>query len=403
MITILHIDQDETRQKLVKNTLGADYNLVVASDGLTAIQYCAMIQPDLILLNIALPNTDTTELVDRLNLFLPQIPILHIVNDIKTIPLSWQSSSYLTTPLQAEPLQRTITTLLKDLIDSSTNDHSATRQQLETQIAELNKANKRLASLNTISALIGTSLDLEHLTDAILTQIHKTVDFDSATLFLLKGDVLEAAASRGLLTHNRGLNKYRRSKENSAWRVVEHKLPLILNEVAHSSYWELRPELDQVHAWLGIPLIYRDRVVGVLTLDKNEPNSFTDIDARYLFVLSYQIAIAVENAQLFEGWEEQAARLKLITEVTQEINTILDIETMFQRLGETIFKRLPYDWVLIFQVGDDQTSLYLKASFGDERHKGKRQIDTGNDFINKAIKNGGPILINNITPTAEIG
>ena len=51
---------------------------------------------------------------------------------------------------------------------------------------------------------------------------------------------------------------------------AQNKLPLVINDVTHSEYWEPAPELSRVRAWLGAPLINKDRVVGVLTLDKND-------------------------------------------------------------------------------------------------------------------------------------
>ncbi len=110
-------------------------------------------------------------------------------------------------------------------------------------------------------------------------------------------------------------------------------------------------------SWLGVPLIYKDRVVGVLTLDKNEANAFTDADARYMFTLAYQIAIAVENAQLFQEWENQATRLKLINEMAREITTILDINDLFEALAKVIYDRLRYDRVSVF--GDCAKSLII--------------------------------------------
>jgi CheY-like chemotaxis protein len=340
MATILYVDHDEAAQKLIQATLGKQYNIVIAADGPTAIQYCAMIQPELVLIDLALPDIDGYELVSRLKMFMPQTPILVIGNDNfeRDKPQGFVTSSngFLTKPIQLDALLQSIQAQLPPLaqspeISAPLSDDKAVKQ-FELQIAALNQANQRLASLNAISALIGTSLDLEHLMDEILAQIHKTIDFDSATLLLLKGDILEAAASRGFLDYRRGMNIYRKNEKNSAWHAVNNKLPLIIKDVTQSEYWEPRPELSRIRSWLGVPLIYKDRVVGVLTLDKNDADAFTDTDARYVFTLAYQIAIAVENTQLFEEWEDQATRLKLINEVGREISTILEMNNLFPAL-----------------------------------------------------------------------
>ncbi len=413
MATILYVDHHRAAQRLIQATLGKQYNVVIAADGPTAIQYCAMIQPDLILINLALPDIDGSELVSRLKMFMPQTPILVIGDDhpdtSKSPDFVTTSNGFIAKPLQIDELLHSIHSLLPPPITpprfpASLLDDEAVKQ-FERQIAALNQANQRLASLNAISALIGTSLDLEHLMDEILAQIHKTVDFDSATLLLLKGDVLEAAASRGFTEYGRGMNIYRKNENNSAWHAVKNKLPLIIRDVTRNDYWEPRPELNRIRSWLGVPLIYKDRVVGVLTLDKNEPDAFTDTDARYVFTLAYQIAIAVENAQLFEEWEDQATRLKLINEVGREITTILDMNSLFEALAKAIFEGLHYDRVVILQVNESRSFLILKAIYGDappSLEVGVYRQDIGVGLIGKAALTGDSILVNDISQEKDV-
>lgn len=409
MATILYIDPDETSHRVIQSALSKQYNLVTATDGPTAIQYCAMIQPDLILMDLALPDIDGPELVSRLKMFMPQTPVLVIgelsQQTVRAQELLRTSDGFLTKPIQIDELMPRIQALLPlsaqlPALPKALTEDQAVVTQFETQITALNQANQRLASLNAISALIGTSLDVEHLMDEILVQIQKTVDFDSATLLLLKGDILEAAASRGFTGYQQGMNIYRKNERNSAWHAVNNKLPLIIPDVTRSEYWEPRPELNQIRSWLGVPLIYKDRVVGVLTLDKNELGGFTDADARYVFTLAYQVAIAVENAQLFEEWEDQATRLKLINEVGQEIATILEMDDLLKALAKAIYDRLNYDRVAILQVDETHTCLTLKAVHGQvsasfQTDVYQQDIHTG--LIGKAIRARNSILVNDVS------
>lgn len=401
MATILSIDCDESAQRVVQNALGRQYNVVIAGDGPTAIQYCAMIQPDLILIDLALPDIEGPELVARLKMFMPQTPILVFGRDGAGQNLAPHATGFLSKPVQTETLLKNVHSLLPPLAVSPefpiTPSDDLAVKQFESQIAALNQANQRLASLNAISALIGTSLDLEHLMDEILAQIYKIIAFDSATLLLLKGDFLEAAASRGFSEYKRGMNIYWKNEKNSAWHAVKNKLPLIIKDVSQSEYWEPRPELSRIRSWLGVPLIYKDRVVGVLTLDKNQPNAFTDTDARYVFTLAYQIAIAVENTQLFEEWEDQATRLKLINEVGREISTILEMNNLFEALAQAIFERLHYDRVTILQIDETRSALILKAIYGEAPPalipgRYRQKLDEG--LISRAAKTGTSILVN---------
>lgn len=409
MATILCIDSDQASHRVIQAALSKQYNLVTATDGPTAIQYCAMIQPDLILMDLALPDIDGPELVSRLKMFMPQTPVL-VIGDLSTQTARAQdllrtADGFMTRPIRRGELVAKIQALLPLSVQLPTlpkalTEDQAVVKQFEAQIAALNQANQRLASLNAISALIGTSLDVEHLMDEILAQIQKTVDFDSATLLLLKGDILEAAASRGFIGYQRGMNIYRKNERNSAWHAVNNKLPLIIPDVARSEYWEPRPELNRIRSWLGVPLIYKDRVVGVLTLDKNELAGFTDADARYVFTLAYQVAIAVENAQLFEEWEDQATRLKLINEVGQEIATILELDDLLKALAKAIYERLNYDRVAILQVDETGACLTLKAVYGQASASFQADVyqqDIHAGMIGKAIKARNSILVNDVT------
>lgn len=406
MATILYIDPDQTGQQAIQTALGKKYNVITAGDGPTAIQYCAIIQPDLVLMETALPDIDGYQLAARLKMFMPHTPVWAITDNYfdKGEVQSWvtYADGFFSKPLDAKKLRQEIEAHLPPPakvmeVASTLSPDDKVVQQFEAQIAVLNQANQRLASINTISALIGISLDLEHLTDEILTQIQKTIDFDSATLFLLKGEVLEAAAARGFTDHKKGMNQFPRNPRNSAWRVVDNKLPLIINDVTQSDTWEHRPELSRIRAWLGVPLIYKDRVVGVLTLDKNNPDAFTDADARFVFNLAYQIAIAVENAQLFEEWEKQSTRLKLINEVAQEITTILDEEELLQTLARTIFERLRYDRVTIFEIDAARAFIELKALYGPSPFQvqpGLYRQDINAGLLGEVVKQGRALLVN---------
>jgi signal transduction histidine kinase len=124
-----------------------------------------------------------------------------------------------------------------------------------------------------------------------------------------------------------------------------------------------------------------------------------------VFTLAYQIAIAVENAQLFEEWEEQATRLKLINEVGREITTILDMNSLFEALAKAIFERLHYDRVVILQVNESRSVLILKAIYGDgppSLEVGVYRQDINVGLIGKAALTGNSILVNDISQENDV-
>ena len=118
-----------------------------------------------------------------------------------------------------------------------------------------------MQSIYNISETVGSSLNIKQAFDTILTEISKTIAFDSATLMLVEDDHLRAVATSGFSNNHVALNLYPRNSQNSAWRVVQSKRPLIIANVQNITDWESRPGLDHIKAWLGLPLIVKDKVI----------------------------------------------------------------------------------------------------------------------------------------------
>ena len=123
MATILYIDRDETAQNFIHSVLGQKYNLLSATDGPTAVQYCAMIQPDLILISLELHDIDGYELTCRLRMFMPQTPVQVVgklapeegdskADDNQLKNFMAHANGVLTMPLEAQELLERVQSLI---------------------------------------------------------------------------------------------------------------------------------------------------------------------------------------------------------------------------------------------------------------------------------------------------
>jgi sigma-B regulation protein RsbU (phosphoserine phosphatase) len=112
----------------------------------------------------------------------------------------------------------------------------------------------------------------------------------------------------------------------------------------------------EVRAELVVPLVRQDRLIGVLDLESTEPNAFTAEHERLLNILGSYIAIALENARLFEESRDNQARLQNDLETAREIQRQLlpngarevpglDLATAYvpaRELGGDFYDLLPY-------------------------------------------------------------
>src|SRR5205814_4039025 len=79
--------------------------------------------------------------------------------------------------------------------------------------------------------------------------------------------------------------------------AAEQKKAVLIRDVKKNTrYTETNPE---TRSELAVPLIYKDKVIGVLDLEHTKKGLFTDDHQRTITTLTAQIAIAIENARLY--------------------------------------------------------------------------------------------------------
>ena len=89
-------------------------------------------------------------------------------------------------------------------------------------------------------------------------------------------------------------------------------------------------------SWLGVPIRSGDQVIGVLSMQDRRPNLFSEADVRLLTTLAASLAVALENARLFEEARQRAAELAIINSVQAGLASKLDMQSIYELVGEKI-------------------------------------------------------------------
>jgi len=189
---------------------------------------------------------------------------------------------------------------------------------LEQRVSE---RTRELSTLLRVSRDVASTLDLEPLLSAVLERLGEVVAYDAAAVLIAGRD--EEMALAGY----RGPMPRESVPERLCWRqiahlceVLEHREPLIIPDVragdAFARSWReaTRDQLghlpDHVASWMGVPLLARDRVVGMLSLEHSEADHYTDYHAELALAFASQAAVAINNARLYE----RSQRLAVIEE-----------------------------------------------------------------------------------------
>ncbi len=162
-------------------------------------------------------------------------------------------------------------------------------------------------TLRKASAVIAETLQTEEAVSRILEQLKQVVSYDSASVQLLKDDRLEIIGGSGFADIKSVLGvSFPIPGDNPNTVVVETGKPYLLPEVSDVHAAFKHPPHNHIHSWLGVPLIYQDRAIGLLAIDSASPNHFTDEDINLAVMFADQVAVTLENTRIFKETQDQA-------------------------------------------------------------------------------------------------
>ncbi len=161
-------------------------------------------------------------------------------------------------------------------------------------------ARAQAEALIEVARTFTTNLELGSLLQLILEQLARVVEYDTASIMLLVGDELSIVAARGFDLH--GEQTLNLSLENLAHirEVISERHPVVIADTSTDPRWLKRQTAMYIRCWLGLPLVVKDRVIGVLNLDKGQIGFYKDFDPGLALTFASQAAVAIENARLFE-------------------------------------------------------------------------------------------------------
>jgi signal transduction histidine kinase/CheY-like chemotaxis protein len=164
-----------------------------------------------------------------------------------------------------------------------------------------------MRQVQTVTDVALAHLSLDELLAELLTRVREAMNVDTVAILLLEpeGDELVAWAARGL---EEEVEQGVRIPVGSgfAGTVASRKSPVRIDDMENADV--LNPLLKQkgIRSLLGVPLLVEGRVIGVTHVGRFTRDQFTDDDTRLLQLVADRIALAIDNARLFE--EERTAR-----------------------------------------------------------------------------------------------
>jgi sigma-B regulation protein RsbU (phosphoserine phosphatase) len=129
-----------------------------------------------------------------------------------------------------------------------------------------------------------------------------------------------------------------------------------------------------VRAELAIPLVHRDKLVGVLNIEGPEVEAFTPEAQTALAVLASHAAVAIENATLYKEAQWYAGLLGTLYEIGKETASILDLDALLTEVAEVVKRVIDYERFGILLLDEAAQALALRKAVGFAAFEERKRI-----------------------------
>jgi len=194
------------------------------------------------------------------------------------------------------------------------------------------QAQRRAAASETLrkaGAAVTETLETDGTVSRILEQLKQVVPYDTASVQVLNDNELEIIGGSGFADLNAVVGvRFPVPGNNPNTIVMQTGKPYLLSEIGDVYEDFKKPPHNHIHSWLGVPLIFRDRLIGLLAIDSTTPNQFTQENISFAAAFADQVSVALENSRIYEKAQSQA--------VTDSLTGVYNRRGLFQ-IGEIEF------------------------------------------------------------------
>ncbi|PYR25790.1 MAG: serine/threonine protein phosphatase [Acidobacteria bacterium] len=258
------------------------------------------------------------------------------------------------------------------------------------------KPSDQLTTLFALGREVVSVLDLDQLLQKIPTLIARLTDFQAFAVYLLdeKRKDLSVAYSVGYPEEMARMLRVEVGHGLVGAAVAEGQ-PILVNDVdADPRYVEAVPGSK---AELVVPLRLKGRVIGALNLLSNMPGQFTEADETMLRQFGAHVAVAIENARLFEREREYTSTLETLAEIGREFGAILNLDELLTRITNLTRRVIDYRTFGILLVNDETSELEMKVAVRYGDNVSLPRVKLGHGLVGYAALNGESVLVPDVS------
>ncbi|HXB63231.1 MAG TPA: GAF domain-containing protein, partial [Acidobacteriaceae bacterium] len=245
--------------------------------------------------------------------------------------------------------------------------------------------------LHRLADALNTTLDLQTLMQRVADLVRAVIDYRIFAILLVNDRTLDLRV-RFQIGHTPEAERTRiKIGRGIVGRAAESRQAVLVHDVhTEENYIDANPE---VRSELAVPLIIKNKVIGVIDLESEQLAYFTLEHQRLLELVASRMAVAVENARLYTRISRQASTLTVLNDISRELTSILDVDDLLERIGHLLKRVVDYQMFTIALWSDASKSFEHRFStrYGETVHR-DHNISLGRGLIGAAAQEKLPVL-----------
>jgi len=243
-----------------------------------------------------------------------------------------------------------------------------------------------------ISETASQTLDLDQLLASIADSIRKVIRFELFAILLYSEKrhdlrIRYAVGYREEIVRNLSI----RLGEGITGAAAAHREPILVADVRNDPRY--LNAVDAVRTELAVPMIARQKLVGVIDVQSTRLNAFTEYDRSLLMLIASRVAVTIDNARLYRRVERQNRLFRTLANLSQEFSTLLGLDELLSKVSTIVRGLINYDAFSILLIDPAAKVLRHRFSIRYDRRVDIDNIPLGKGITGAAAASRQPVRV----------
>ncbi|KAF0151047.1 MAG: hypothetical protein FD143_2280 [Ignavibacteria bacterium] len=287
------------------------------------------------------------------------------------------------------------------------NPLESENELLKKQLAQ---REAELTIVNSVGEAMSKQLDVLTVTKIVGDKVREIFHTEVTEILLLDHEtrIIEIPFS-----YYNGYRNYEpfRLGEGLTSKVISSRKPLLFHTLAQQieNGALIQTDEDKTESYIGVPILFEDKVLGVVSIQSYTPNVFDENNVRLLLTLSASMGVALQNAKLFEKsdrllkeTEQHSAELAIINSVGEAMSKQLDISTVTKIVGDKVKEIFHSEVTEILLLDEPANMIQVPYSFYNG-YQNVEPFELGAGLTTKVINSRKPLMFSNLVEQNQAG